>query len=415
MPTLSQHYATVTFPNGDTVEPISVNVTIDEAWAPYVQASVVLPTNLITDDIDPRQDSRLKIKLQQDFGDLIYIYELTESYGGSVAAVTAAYTPVDIEDITRNYSKPWNIFEPSRPISYITGIYGGDVSDITAAGLSTVWRMSKFLQEGGTFNPEPSTIFTADLGVRSINYDYVSKEATIELASDEALAQDVHGYGDDVMVQYFNLRDLINEALSFIFAELEPGTVNETYEFGYNLEKYDVNVRNTLWDFIETITTAAGYKVYCDELRRWYLVEDTTVSGELVLDDTDNITALTKAISRDTLWYNQAVIEYEDPSAGMSIFDSYYETGTGALRTLYQLKENMVFPGLGAAQAIVQRSLTRGETYSVEAIANFDARPRQNLVVDITGEPVKTGIVQSITWSLPSARMSVDVRNLEEV
>ena len=106
MPTLSQHYATVTFPNGDTVEPISVNVTIDEAWAPYVQASVVLPTNLITDDIDPRQDSRLKIKLQQDFGDLIYIYELTESYGGSVAAVTAAYTPVDIEDITRNYSKP---------------------------------------------------------------------------------------------------------------------------------------------------------------------------------------------------------------------------------------------------------------------------------------------------------------------
>ena len=275
--------------------------------------------------------------------------------------------------------------------------------------------MSKFLQEGGTFNPEPSTIFTADLGVRSINYDYVSKEATIELASDEALAQDVHGYGDDVMVQYFNLRDLINEALSFIFAELEPGTVNETYEFGYNLEKYDVNVRNTLWDFIETITTAAGYKVYCDELRRWYLVEDTTVSGELVLDDTDNITALTKAISRDTLWYNQAVIEYEDPSAGMSIFDSYYETGTGALRTLYQLKENMVFPGLGAAQAIVQRSLTRGETYSVEAIANFDARPRQNLVVDITGEPVKTGIVQSITWSLPSARMSVDVRNLEEV
>ena len=415
MPTLSKHYATVTFPNGDTVEPISIDVTVDETWAPYVQASVTLPINLITDDIDPRQDSRLKIRLQQDFGDLIYIYELTDAYGGDVAAVTAAYTPVLNASITRDFARPWNIFETSRPISYITGIYGGDVSDITAAGLSTVWRMSKFLQDSGTFNPEPSTIFNADLGVRSINYNYVSKEATIELASDEALAQDVHGYGDDVMVQYFNLRDLVNEALSFIFAELQPGTANETYEFGYNLEKYDVNVRNTLWDFIETITTAAGFKVYCDEMRRWYLVEDTATSGSLILDDTDNITAFNRDISRDALWYNQAVIEYEDPSAGMSIFDSYYETGTGALRTLYQLKENMVFPGIGAAQAIVQRSLTRGETYNIEAIANFDARPRQTLVVDITGEPVKSGIVQSITWALPSARMSVDIRNLEEV
>jgi hypothetical protein len=415
MPTLSKHYATVTFPNGDTVEPISIDVTVDETWAPYVQASVILPINLITDDIDPRQDSRLKIRLQQDFGDLIYIYELTDAYGGDVSNITAAYTPVLNASITRDFAKPWNIFEPSRPISYITGIYGGDVSDITAAGLSTVWRMSKFLQDSGTFNPEPSTIFNADLGIRSINYNYISKEATIALASDEALAQDVHGYGDDVMVQYFSLRDLINEALSFIFAELEPGTADQSYPLGYNLEKYEVNVENTLWDFIETITTASGFKVYCDEMRRWYLVEDTATAGSLVLDDTDNITAFEKEFSRDTLWYNQAVIEYQDPSAGVSIFDSYYATGTGALRTLYQKKENMVFPGFGAAQAIVERSLTRGETYNVEAIANFDARPRQTLVVDITGEPVKTGVVQSITWALPSARMSVDIRNLEEV
>jgi hypothetical protein len=271
------------------------------------------------------------------------------------------------------------------------------------------------LQEGGTFNPEPSTIFNADLGVRSINYNYVSKEATIELASDEALAQDVHGYGDDVMVTYYNLRDLVNEALNFIFAELEPGTANETYPLGYDLQKYEVNVENTLWDFIETITVAAGFKVYCDENRRWYLVETTAVSGSLVLDDTDNITAFNKELSRDGSWYNQAVIEYEDPTAATPFIDSYYATGTGALRTFYQKKENMVFPGFGAAQAIVERSLMRGEIYNVEAVSNFDARPRQSLIVDITGEPVKSGVVQSITWSLPSARMSVDIRDLTEV
>jgi hypothetical protein len=216
------------------------------------------------------------------------------------------------------------------------------------------------------------------------------------------------------MVKYYSLRDLINEALSFIFAELEPGAANESYPFGYNLEKYEVNVPNTLWDFIETVTTASGFRVYCDEQRRWYLVESTAVVGDLVLDDTDNITAFNKSLSRDTLWYNQAVIEYESPTSG-TVFDSYYAPGTGALRTFYQKKENMTFPGVGAAQAIVERSLTRGETYNVEAIANFDARPQQSLVVDITGEPLKTGVVQSITWSLPSARMSVDIRDLTEV
>jgi hypothetical protein len=372
--------------------------------------------NLLTQEIDPRDDVRIKLQLRQDFGDLIFIYELTDDFTGDVSAVTSAFSPVLNASITRRYSKPWNIFEPSRPISYITGIYGGDVSNITAAGLSTVWRMSKLLQDSGTFNPEPSTFFNADLGVRSIDYDYVAKEATIELASDEALAQDVHGYGDDIMVKYYSLRDLLNEVLSGLDgAQLQPGTANESYPFGYNLEKYEVNVGNTLWDFIETVTTASGFRVYCDEQRRWYLIESTAVIGDLVLDDTDNITAFNKSFSRDTLWYNQAVIEYEDPSAGVNIFDSYYATGTGALRTFYQKKENMVFPGFGAAQAIVERSLTRGETYSVEAIANFDARPQQSLVVDITGEPVKTGVVQSITWSLPSARMSVDIRNLEEV
>jgi hypothetical protein len=413
MPTLSTHYAIVTLPNGDEITPISVDVTADETWAPYIQASVVLPSNLIIDDIDPRAGSRINLRLQQDFGDLIHVYEVTDDFGGDVSSITAAFGGV-VADITREYAKPWNIFEAGLPISTVTAAYGGDVSNITAAGLMDVWAMSDFLHSSGTFNPEPSTIFNADLGVRSISYDYVSKEATLQLASDEALAQDVHGYGDDVMVTYYDLRSLVNEALNFIFAELEPGTTNETYPLGYNLEKYEVNLPNTVWDFIETVTAAGGFKVYCDEQRGWYLIEDTATAGSLVLNDTDNITAFEKAISRDTLWYNQAVIQYDTPTEG-TIFDEYYATGTGERRTLYVQKENMTFPGMGAAQSIVERSLTRGETYSIEAIANFDARPRQELTVDITDEPVKTGVVQSITWSLPSARMSVDIRDLQEV
>jgi hypothetical protein len=414
MAKLSQHYAIVTLPNGDQIRPIDVSVTADETWAPYIQASIVVPSNFITDDIDPRTGTRLKLRLQQDFGDLIYNYEITADFSGDVSAITAAYGG-DISDITRAYTKPWNIFEPALPISTVTAAYGGDVSNLTAADLMEVWRMSDFLHAEGTFNPAPSTIFESDLGVRSIAYDYVSKEATIQLSSDEALTQDVHGYGDDIMVEYDNARSLINEVLNFIGAELEPGDANYIYEGKpYQLQKYEFNLPNVAWDFIETITQAAGLKLYCDELRRWYLVDPVAISGDLALKDDDNITAFTKEISREGLWYNQAVIQYQTISDGV-IYDNYYEFGTGELKTLYIEKTNIEFPGMGAAQSIVQRSLTRGEIYSIEAIANFDARPRQTLTVDITGEPVKSGVIQSVTWSLPSARMSIDIRDLQEV
>ena len=134
----------------------------------------------------------------------------------------------------------------------------------------------------------------------------------------------------------------------------------------------------------------------------------------MVLQDTDNITSFTREISREGLWYNQAAILYDTTDLGI-IWDNYYAYGTGPTKTLYQFKDNINFPGLGGAQSIVERALTRGETYNIEAVANFDGRPRQTLTVDITGETVKTGVLQSVTWSLPSARMSLDIRDLQEV
>lgn len=414
MPTLSKHYAVLTLPNGDEINPISVSVTADETWSPYIQASVVVPSNLITGTVDPRLANRVGLRLQQDFGDLVYIYEITADYAGSVSAITAAFGG-SIDLITKQYSEPWNVFQPGLPLSTVTTAYAPVTPlKLTDANLSAVWLMTKFLQSAGTFNPEPSTLFQGSLGVRSISYDYVSKEATLELASDEALTQDVHGYGDDIMVEYDDARSLINEVLNFIGASLEPGDANYYYSPPYQLQKYEFNLPNVAWDFIETITQAAGLKLYCDEQRRWYLVDPTAVSGSLVLEDNDNITAFTKEVSRQGLWYNQAVIRYDAITLGV-IYDNYYASGTGAIKTLYLEKSNIEFPGFGAAQSLVERSLTRGETYSIEAVANFDARPRQTLTVSITGEPVKTGVIQSVTWSLPSARMSVDIRDLQEV
>lgn len=415
MAKLSKHTAKITLPDGSEIEPISVNVTLDETWAPYVQASVVVPSNLVTGTLSPLVGSRIKMRLQQDLQNLLYVSDITADFGGDVSDITAAFTPSLVASFTREYTANWNVFTEGAPISKVTTAYTPVTPlKLTNALLSTVWKMTKFLQVPAS-NTAGKTVFTADLGVRAITYDYSSKEATIELASDEAIAQDVYGFGDPVTWRsYTTVRAAINVVLAGIGTALTPGPTDAAYPLGYVIEKYSDNVSNTPWDFVETAATANKFKIYCDEERRWYLVDSTAVSGSLELKDTDNITGFEKNLDRNDKFYNQAIIEYVDPD-GIRTLDIYSGSLTGGTKTYYVKKEGYNYPGTGAAQDIVERSISRGETYSVEAISNYEARPRQTLTVDMTGEPVKTGIVQSITWSLPSGRMSVDIRNLEEV
>jgi hypothetical protein len=418
MPTLSKHYAFLTLdpgnPLSETIEPISVDVTVDETWAPYVQATVVIPSNVAPSWLDPRNATFLGLRLQQDFGDLVYDYELTADFGGDVSAITAAYAG-DVSDITRAYTAPWNIFEPALPISTITAAYGGDVSNLTAADLMEVWRMSDFLHESGTFNPEPSTVFDGLLMLRTVTKDYLSKETTLELTSHEAILQDSIGYPSDVTFTFFSLRDIINFVLEEnigIFTQLQPGAANYTYSPSY---EFIWKPEKTGWDILNELVTSAGLVLYCDEKGDWYLDYPGASAGVLELKDDDNITTLTSTIDRNSeSFFDYAVVEYRNEGAA-PVYQNFGISGFPISKDRYFLYENLQYPGGNPAQELVYRGATRGEIYEVEAISNYDARPRQNMTIDVTDEPTKTAIIQSITWSLPSARMSVDIRNLTEV
>ena len=604
MPTLSKQYALLDFDPGNPlsvpVEPISVDVTVDETWAPYCQATVVIQNDIAPYELDPRYAVFLGLRLQQDFGDLIYNKELTSSYGGSVAAITAQYSallatnyiknptfntgttdwvasgstisrdtatyysgvaslkvvctgtssnqgtyksnsavsglatgqkfsssawvkapagalmeivcasqgagaanatasftgtgawqyvkvesatlgaslnpyvvirtrltaqaitfyvdnvmlnigttvkeyfdgnttdtpeityawtgtadnsasikydPVRPVEITRDFTKPWNIFETALPLSTVTAAYGGDVSNLTAADLMEVWRMSDFLHSSGTFNPAPSTIFDGYLMLRSVTKDYVSGQTTLELTSHEAILQDSIGYPTDLFFSFTSLRDIINYVLADtigVFTQLQPGTADWTYSPAY-VFKWLPN--QTAWDILNALVTAANLVLYCDEAGDWFLVEATSVSGDLYLKDDDNITMLSSRIDRNSnSFFDYAVVEYQN-TGSLPVYKNFGVSGFPISKDRYFLVENVTPPAApaNAAQAMVWRAVTRGITYNVEAINNFDARPRQNMTIDVTGEPVKTAVIQSISWALPSARMSVDIRDLQEV
>lgn len=420
MPNLSKHYAVVTLPDGTELKPISVNITADEAWSPYIQGTIVLPADQVTGEIDPLNGDHIGIRMQQDFGDIIYLYELTKAFGGDVSAVTAAYAPVKPAKITREFSYPWNTFSQALPISKVTTTYAPVTPlKLTNAGFSTVYQMTDFLHTDDTFNPAPSTIFDGELSVREIEFDYITKEATLQVSSDEHFYIDRHGYGLGIYSFWSDLRSMLENA--DILDEsivLQPGTANISFDPQYFLPSFEENIYqqdNDAWTFMDSMAKTGGLVIYADEKRRWWLVEAGSVIGSIQLKDDENITSFKRIVSRERGWYNAAVVRWEFQDAQRT--DINYPFGLYGAKTLFIKYDNVNFPDdtSGTAAAIVARTLTRGETYEVEAIANFNARPRQEITIDITGESLKTGVIQSVTWSLPSARMNIELRDLKEV
>lgn len=268
--------------------------------------------------------------------------------------------------------------------------------------------MSDFLHASGTFNPAPSTVFDAYLMVRTVTKDYISKETTIDLTSLEATLQDSVGYPSDLIFTYTSLRQLINDN----FVELEPGAADYTYSPAYG---FNWAPEKTGWDYVYELATSAGLVIYCDETGKWFLEYPGAVTGTLALKDDDNITTLTSTIDRNSdAFFDYAIVEYRN-AGSLPVYKNFGISGFDLSKDRYFLYENLQYPGGNPAQELVFRGMTRGETYEVEAISNYDARPRQNMTIDVTDEPTKTAIIQSITWSLPSARMSVDIRDLTEV
>lgn len=419
MPTLSKHTAVLNFepanPDAVTVEPISCSVTVAENWSPSIRATVVIPSGVEPYTLDPSYPLFLGLRLQQDFGDLVYAYEVTADYAGTVSLLTAAFTPVKPVNFTGLYAEPWNVFEAALPISTITTAYTPVTPlKLTNANLATVWRMSDFLHTEGTFNPAESTVFNAtDLMLRRVSKNYISGETTLELASREAILQESIGWNWASPYSSTSLRSIIEWVLHetgamSAFDSLQPNGVDYTYGSAYTLKWLP---DQTAWDVLNSLVTAANLVLYADENGYWWLVDAVSVSGTLALKDDDNVTALTETIDRNNKeFFDYAVVEYRNTSTGVSVYRNFGAYGWTPYKAAYFLRENVTDPGGNEAQALVWRNQARAKTWDVAAISNYDARPRQTMTLDLTGQPTVTKYIQSVTWNLPADTMNLTFR-----
>lgn len=410
--TLSKHECTVWSPGyASYFTPTDVSMTVDESFSPHIRASLTVPSAMFTEALDPRTGGRLTVRLHQAFGDLLEFNDLTSFGGGTVSAWTAKYTPVTLRSITLEYTRPWNLFEPGLPLSTITTAYLGDLSQWTTAGFGSMSTLSEFLHGTGAFNPQPSTYIEANLGIRSIKRDLVAGTTKVDLASDEALLQDSARTSSTPYVPATtDVRTLVAYVLGTIGATLQAGTATGTFT------EAEWTPGQSAWDFIAPITQKAGLYLYADEARKWWLVPNSSTSGTLELKDDSNVTTLTTTLERKNNYFDSCVVEYvwtNTLGETERAWDVY--APSGSTRTQLVKLTDTPYPGAGMAEQLTNRAKTRGETFDVEAISNYFARPKQVITVDVTGEPLKTAIVQSIDWRQPADRMTVRIRDLEEV
>lgn len=170
------------------------------------------------------------------------------------------------------------------------------------------------------------------------------------------------------------------------------------------------------WDFLAPLTTPAGFRLFCDELRAWRLVDPATytVPGHLVLSGFSLVTAA-DTISREDeeVFATGVVVRYhwQDAAGQQDVYDS-----AGTPERVATIDYDRPYPGPGAAAAILARRNGTGRTQSVSGPAVWSATPGMTANVNLPDAVSQQGKVAAITWNLDdTALMTVDTRGLIDI
>lgn len=232
-----------------------------------------------------------------------------------------------------------------------------------------------------------SKVIEYDLMLRGRSYDEATGEATLTVDCDEALLHDSR------LVQHGpwlptsgSVRYIVAHVLAQLGATLQAG-----------LDDATVDPAASLWqpgqscdEYLKPILTAAGLRLYCDELRRWYLVDaDTASSGAINLAGRVVAGSDGFDLDSDESYYDAVIVGYQwtdDAGAQHTVYDT-----AGTPSGLYDIS------GAGVAPRVVTLNLKRnavmqtavqcpqtGEWYVVQTIegTNGTRTPYENTYIN---------------------------------
>lgn len=372
--TVSRHDITATI-GGNDIPIIDAAITLDESWAPYAQASITAPLleDAISDLLDPRVSPHVSITVTKSYGLADKLSTLSSQYGTEdISALTAVWDGLTVRDFSNDYYREYNPF-----------------------GLRSA--------ETRTFS----------LAVRERTINYLNAEMSLTLSSDEGLLQDFALVTNtNYTSPSTSVRTITQYVLDLIGADLETGTADATIPADAAVWEPGVSA----WDFLEPLVQAGSLRLFCDEKRKWYLVEDNyNVTGSVNLSYLETLTEATDKISRDNVeWYDAVVIKYEyvdDTGATIVNYDSAGAPGTKVLTLTY----NSAYPGPGAALRVLQRAEGRGRVNSISAVSDYTVTPGVSCSLTMPNTDTQIGNVAAVNWSLPGDQMNITTRGLLEV
>lgn len=354
----------------------SARITLDEAWVPYAQAELVVA-------LPPSEDV-----LIFDRGGLNAAF-------ATRAAMNAYFsTNAEVRDVS-------NVYDFGRPTMYV---------DPRENRRVTITLHQEWL---APVRPTQTRVF--DLQLRERVVDHNDGTMTLKFASDEAALLDralvANEPDSSALAFYGSLRAIVNHVLGRYGASLQPGSADAS--FASNLDALVQQPGVSDWNFIQPLVQASGLRLFCDELRKWWLVDaEYSVPGQIQIAEAVNLTRGEDVISRSDSrnWYDSVVVRYswtyEDGTAGIA----YDSAGANPSTKTYRVDWNTPYPGAGAAAAILARAQGRGRTLSLEALPDYDATPGKRLMATLPNTPLQSGVVSSVEWVVAAEGTSDTMR-----
>ena len=171
----------------------------------------------------------------------------------------------------------------------------------------------------------------------------------------------------------------------------------------------------TAWSFLAPLVASAGLRLYCDERRRWHLVDplDHTVPGRVsvrpsnatrgqdTLDAEDEDASVTGVVVTFRWIDRDGNTQELSESAGVA----------GKVKTLTFDRPH---PGYGMAQAHLAKLRGRRRTQAVTAATDYTVRPGQEIQIDLPGTAAQIGTLTRVTWDLTAGLMDLGSGGLRD-
>nr|WP_315266030.1 hypothetical protein [Microbacterium lemovicicum] len=202
----------------------------------------------------------------------------------------------------------------------------------------------------------------------------------------------------------------------------KPATPDYTYSWtgasdnstSRRTPRFDRSPELLLWDagksaadFLMPIVAAAGYRLVCDEQRRWWLLDPAlhSVSGRFTAMPQNTTKGTDTVDLAEQTGVDGVIVEYRwINDQGLT---QVRKDTAGASGRVYKETVESRYPGPGRAAAILARRTGQGRQQDVIVASDFRIQPWQEVAISLPGTGYQLGNVTSVQWGLSTGTMGI--------